>query len=437
MKFPKINIRISHISSFQCYQLFRYGALILIGILFSKSHLSLQEIGQYETLLLVSGAVTFFWVAGLMNSMVTLYPEEGKPSSFFFNSFLLVSIFNVLIILLMVFFKTQIIATITHGKDIPYFNLLLLYMFLNTPSFLIEHILLIKKDGKQILLYGSSIYPLQVILVAAPVFLGYGIEASVWGLIIIAILKLIILTSLLLQHTVFRVDYKMIQDHLKLAYPLMIAALFSGSADYIDGIIVSKKCSPEHFAIFRFGARELPFTLLMANALGVALLPVFRNKFVQESFVSMKTRSRRLMHLLFPVTFILLVTSHKLYPFIFNANFAASASVFNVFLLLIVSRLVFPQTILIGTHKTRVIMVVSFIEIVINVTSSLVLLHYFGIIGVAYGTVIAYYSEKILLIAYVNYFFQLKTSDYIPIRLLSVYTILLIVCFLLVEVVFL
>ena len=383
--------------------------------------------------MMLSGAFTFFWISGLMNSMLSLYGKESGKNSFYFNSFLSVLLFNFIIIFLMLAFKSNIITWFSKGRDIPYYNLILIYVFLNTPSFIIEHIFLLRKESKNIIAYGSIIYSLQIIFVVAPIFLNYSIEMSLYGLIGIAIIKLIILASLLMKHSLFVINIRQIKAHINLALPLMTSALFSGSADYIDGIIVSKNFTPNVFAIFRFGARELPFTLLMANAMSVALVPIFSSGELKDSLAEIKRRSTRLMHLLFPITIILLLTSKYIFPIVFNTQFIESARVFNVFLILIISRMIFPQTILIGLRKTRIIMLAAFLEIIINVASSLILLQFFGIIGVAMGTVIAYFSEKLILLLYAYYFLRIKPSEYFSIAILSMYSILLIACYIFEE----
>ena len=429
MKLPKL---INHVSSFQFYQLFRYGALIIISILFAKSNLSIGEIGNYETLMLISSAVSSFWVAGLMNSMLALYKTEEKKSSFFFNSFLLILIFNSIVVLLMIAFKTNI-QDIVQQKEIPYYTLLLIFIFLNTPSFLIEHILLLKKQSHAIISYGIIIYSLQIIIVVAPIFFGYSIEASIYGLIIISVIKLIILFYLLIKNSTFELNGRAMNKHLQFAAPLMASSLFSGSADYIDGIIVTKNFDSSTFAVFRYGARELPFTLLMANAMSVALVPVVASGLLESSLKEIKQRSTRLMHLLFPITIVLLLISKWLYPIIFNPKFIGSADVFNIFLMLIISRMIFPQTILMGLRKTRIIMFAAFIEMLINIAFSLILLKYFGLMGVAYGTIIAYFSEKLILLFYSYYILKIKPKDYIPITVLTAYSATLIICYFLVE----
>jgi len=56
---------------------------------------------------------------------------------------------------------------------------------------------------------------------------------------------------------------------------------------------------------------------------------------------------------LFPLSGIMMIVSHRVFPVIFNVNFSGSATIFNIYLLLIVSRLLFPQIILIGLQKNK------------------------------------------------------------------------------------
>jgi hypothetical protein len=51
---------INTISAFQFYQLVKYATLILIGVVFTKTALTQSAIGEYETFVFITGAVSFF-----------------------------------------------------------------------------------------------------------------------------------------------------------------------------------------------------------------------------------------------------------------------------------------------------------------------------------------------------------------------------------------
>jgi len=119
---------------------------------------------------------------------------------------------------------------------------------------------------------------IQLVLVIAPLVAGYPIIWSIWGLIIISVARFIWLIILLLRYAEFKISIPFIREHLYLGTPLILSSLLSGSAQYIDGLIVTNRFDAATFALYRYGAKELPFTLLLANGLSNAMLPEFSKK---------------------------------------------------------------------------------------------------------------------------------------------------------------
>ena len=124
-----------------------------------------------------------------------------------------------------------------------------------------------------------------------------------------------------------------------------------------------------------------------------------------------------------------MIGSKWFYPILFNENFTQSAAIFNVYLLLIASRFVFPQSILIAKKENKLLFTVSVIELTINILLSVILMLKLGIIGIAYGTVIAFAIEKMIFVYLVKVKWQISIHQYIPIRVLLTAIILLILTF--------
>jgi Na+-driven multidrug efflux pump len=61
--------------------------------------------------------------------------------------------------------------------------------------------------------------------------------------------------------------------------------------------------------------------------------------------------------------------------------------------------MIFPQTVIMGILKNRVFYVISTNYLIINIVLSFWFIYLFGIIGIAYATVIAYTIEKLMLVA--------------------------------------
>ncbi|MFC2118725.1 oligosaccharide flippase family protein, partial [Bacteroidota bacterium] len=408
---------VNNISGLQFFNLLRYGTLLLIGIIFTKTDLSLSDIGYYHVLLLIAAAVSSFWLSGIIQSLLPLYKnnktfsskeEDNKKSAELFNAFLLLCLFSVAAAFFVFIFQNFLSRALNNSETIPFLNLLLLFILFNGPASLVEYIYLLKRQPEKIIKYGLISFILQFVVVAGPAILGYNIEICICGLVLINVIRFAWLIKLLFRNAEFKISFKFIKEHLTLGTPLILSIFLSGSATYIDGFIILNKFDSEKFAVFSYGARELPLVVLLANAFSVSMISEFKGDNLNDLLKKIKNKSIKIARYLFPVSIVLLATSKWFFPRIFNPEFAESAVIFNIYLLLIVSRLVFPQTILIGLKKTKIILLASAFEILLNVFFSLLLINYFGIAGVAIATVIAYYFEKIFLILYNHYYLKIS-----------------------------
>ena len=116
---------------------------------------------------------------------------------------------------------------------------------------------------------------------------------------LVALFKWICLALLLFKYARFKPDWALLKRHLLLALPILLAIFVSGSSEYIDGLIVKnmhRKFGEVGFAVFRYGAKELPILLIVANTLSTAMIAhVAAN--VQNGIQELKDRSKRLMHM--------------------------------------------------------------------------------------------------------------------------------------------
>ena len=428
--------RISHIVALQFFQILRYSTLILIGVVFAKSGLSISQIGQYETFLLIAGAVSFFWLSGLIQGFLPLIDKESiaRKSPLLFNVFYLVAGLSVLSGAFLIVFEHSISGFLLKKASVPYLHYLLIYLLISTPASLVEYIYLIKNQGEQIVRYGVISFFLMFVLIIIPPVLGFGIEYSLAGLIASAGFRFGWLLILLFKNSSTDVDWTFIREHLRSSTPLILSLLLSGSAQYIDSFIVTSYFDDATFAVFRYGAREFPLVLLMANAFSISMLPGFSDHSkLQSNLASIKLNAQKLGNWMFPLSGLLMLVSHWAFPVVFNVGFAQSATIFNIYLLLIISRLLFPQTILIGLRKTNLIMLASFLEIIVNVTFSLCFVQIWGLAGVAYGTLVAYVFEKFLLMVFVSKSYNIKVSSYLNGSRHLVYSLLLTAEFIVIE----
>ncbi|HLP52630.1 MAG TPA: oligosaccharide flippase family protein [Chitinophagales bacterium] len=406
--------KFSSLSSLQLFQLIRYGTFILIGICYAKLSLPQSEIGHFETFLLVSGMVSFFWVSGLINSMLSIYPKKGEEEkkAVLFNTFVTLFLFSLLAGVLLLVFSSNLLGFLDKQSDGKLIKLAILYLLLSNPSFVAEYILYLNDRKTEIVLYGASVAFLSLCVAVVPVYYNYPVEYAMYGLIVVALLRLLFTVFLLGRFASFKFDSGIQLNGIRVSLPLIGSLFVSGSAEYIDGILVKAKFDDMFFAVYRYGAKELPILLIVANTFSTAMVPVISGN-LQQGLEELKARSTRLMHIFFPLTMVLMILSPVIYKYAFSDSFIYSSIIFNIYLLLAIPRFLFPQTVLTGLQHNRYLLISSLLEITINVSLSVYLAGKIGLPGIAMGTFVAYTFDKVFLMAVLRFRYGIKTSSYV------------------------
>jgi O-antigen/teichoic acid export membrane protein len=412
--------------AFQAFQVMRYGALLLTGAAFAHGGLGTFGIGVYEGLVFLGSLLSFWWLSGITQSCLTTatLSTEGRSSDVF-NVFVVLSVAGVL---LLVLFRT-LVTPFTFLTNKP--DLLAFYttygwcLALITPVYLIEQMLLLRKEAVGLVAYGVIAFGSQLVLMAVPIFLGHGLEMALQGLLIATFGRYVLLWVLLARWAEFRIDTAYLFRFWAHAWPLAVGTLLAGSSEYIDGLIVSRYFDEETFATYRYGAKELPLSLILATAFSNSLVPAIVQRGLTSVMGEVRTSGRRLMHLFFAVGLVLMVSGPFIYPLVFNVDFSASVPVFCTYLLLIIPRSVFPQPLLIGAGHSKVVMTSSAIELTVNVGLSLLLLPFLGTTGIALGTVVAAFTDKVYSAIRLRSLCGVRPSDYTDVSIWAAWSAVL------------
>jgi O-antigen/teichoic acid export membrane protein len=414
----------------QGFQVLRYAGLLLTGVLLAKSPLDTGSIGLYEALLLVSGFTGFFWIGGLLNALVPLYrsirrqaadqPTTGSAHSLqaaqqglLGEAFRSSTLLNAALVVLLVFLPEPWRALLGLNNCSNWvWGLFCAFVFFNNPAYLAEYVYLVREESRALLVYGVLVFSGQLLAVGLPPMLGMGLEASVAGMALTALLRWGWLLHLLGPSWRSRAEKKLRSALRTTALPLAGSLLLGGTAMYLDGFIVAGALGQEALAVFRYGARELPLVLLLANAFSTAASADVAED-LQASLGLIRERSRAMLRRFAPITVAMMLSSHWWFPKVFRPEFAQSHEIFDIYLLLLIPRLLFPQTILTGLGVTKIMFWISGAELALNAALSLLLIGPMGMQGVAWATVIASVADKLLLVGYNRRNLNLHPSTYI------------------------
>jgi len=435
--------KINNVSALQTFQFLRFLCFLIFSIYFTKVPLSGGDIGSWEKMLFISGALSYFWVTGILQSFLPLSQRskafvqhqriDGKSPELF-NAFILLLTFSIafaLLILMMYGFG----KIYTETPKIPYPGWLILYFIFSNSSALIEHIFLIQNRPLHIFWYGIISTIIQILAVCVPIMLGLGIVSAILGLIVVSMLRFLFLIALLFRYAEFKLSIPFILNNLYVGYPIMLSALLSGSAQYVDSLVATIAFDAKDFAVFRYGCKELPFVVMMTSGLHNALIPAFSiKKNIPDILAEIRKKSLQQMHILFPLTILVIIFNQQIFRILFNPDFIKSAGVFMIYQLMIVSRVLFPQTILIGLKKTHILMWAAIIQIALNIPLAFFLVHIkYGINGIALSSCLLHILEKFILIGYNYRKLGISPKTYTPINWYIFYSVLIGIVFVVID----
>ena len=422
---------LSNTRAMQSYQLMRAGAGIFTGIFLAKSALSTADIGIWESLLFLGTLVIFTGVNGFLQGITPVFTplDTLKRRQFLFQVFVL---FFLVGLFLFVFFSVAgvfIIPAFTGLSDLPGYYWFALYLWLNMSSLPVEILYLLQNRPYAIVWWGILGFGGQLIAVCLPVFMGFGIVTGVQCLCLLALLKLIWTLFLVFRHLSIAFKGSEMRQYIRLSAPLALNSFTGNLMHLYDGWLVGYWfANPAIFALYRYGSREFPWASALSTALGTAAVPGI-SAHCSTGLNDLKQRSTRLLHAVMPATILLVALTPWLFPIVFNPSFQPSAGLFQIYLLVTLSRVLLPNSVLIGLGDTKIIFYTGLGELVIKLTTGWLFIQWWGLPGLAWSVVVSFWFEKLALGFYLWKYKGIAPSAWLPVRWYGIYALLLLVVF--------
>lgn len=407
----------------QVFMMCRLGGILLSSIVIARV-LPMEQVGVFELLMLCGYLMTFFWSDALLKGYLGIFAGKSTPpQQATFLILLLLAAFLAMAIL--VGGRDWVIPLITDRRSLEGLAWFAIYQAFIIPFWLAPFLDILRKQ---------QIWVAGMFVLIGPSFAGWigfsaipAIEGVLIGLMSYALVGFLwVMASLQFPR---RLDIrKMIIQLWPLIWPLMLYAISTAIAKSFDAWLVARQFDESTFAIFRYGAREFPLVVALATGLSTSII----SRLIQPDGMSeLKTRSTRLMHICYPLVILLLLLSTPLFVFFFGKDYEASARIFNLYLLLTLTQLVFPQSVLTSKGDTRLLWYVSLIELGVNVVASYMLLQWLGLVGIVWGTIIAFAFEKIVLLFILHRRYAIAPGHIISFRVWGTYVILMVAAFIL------
>ncbi len=405
----------------QLFMLCRQSGVIISSIVIARS-LPVAEVGVFEMLMLCGYLMTFFWSDALLKGYLAtpqINQDEATASSFIWF-YLLAGMTGMAILVMGQDFLLPFFVDRPTLQGLPLFAL---YQALVIPVWIAPFLGILKKQNALLI----SVY----VLIGPSFACWAGLRSipDLTGILIGLISYALVGLIWVLVNTGFVRDMqvkKLVVSLWPATWPLVMYAVSAGLARSFDAWLVAHRFDEASFAIFRYGAREFPLVMALAAGLSTIMIPKLR--FVQ-ALEELESRSTRLMHLCFPIVSVIMLLSPFLFAFFFGAAYRESALIFNIYLLVTLTQLLFPQSVMTARGDTRLLWYVSIAELLVNVVASIILLSYFGLAGIAWGTLIAFAFEKAVLMVLVRKRYGIQPGQLVNVPVWLIYLLVLSISF--------
>jgi O-antigen/teichoic acid export membrane protein len=351
-----------------------------------------------------------------MNALVSFSAgaDKEKIKQYFFNAFIVIVSLNLLTNLALLFLF-PIFSKLSIMMDSQRMMLLVVFNLFNHTAYLVEHYYLITKRSKSLIAFSLLSVVITVGLSSITLLSNASVDYLLFALILAAIFRFIWLLAILIRNNSFTIDLPFLKPFIWQSVLLALSILLGSVADYFDEMLVNLKYSKQWFAIFKYGAKEFPLLLLISNALNTVFIrEISENK--EAGLATIRRFSKRFMWVLYPIIILVFLTSPKWYPIVFDPGFLPSSPIFNLYLLLVVSRMLFPQSVLSGLGQNQYLVYSALIEVFIHIGLSLLLQPIWGLNGLAIATVSAYTIDKLFLIGICKWKFKVELQTFLPVK---------------------
>jgi hypothetical protein len=204
---------------------------------------------------------------------------------------------------------------------------------------------------------------------------------------------------------------------LRQALPLVLVAVVAQGGGLLDGYLVVHFYD-DQFAQFRYGSKELPLVLILANALSLThageIASALRREAVAPALAALRRASARLLSWSAPLTILLLLGSDVIFDQILGPDYRSAVPVFDFCLLLSLPRAWFPQAVVRGYQHNYALTRSAVFELVIKVGLSLWWMSLWGVPGLALATVVGLFFEKVYLALHCHYRLHIGLDRYTP-----------------------
>lgn len=221
-----------------------------------------------------------------------------------------------------------------------------------------------------------------------------------------------------------KLNFAIIKSFFKYGYTIGITMVIGTLIKRTDGFMISSMSEQKDYAIYRMGALEIPFLMLVFSSIITVLLPsitkLYQEKKIKEICKLKKKAISTSVIGIYPSLIFALVFAYPVLSVYFGEAYLASISVFVIYNLVLFIRVNDYRDILIAASKMRLIFILDVFVFVLNLILNYFLIKQFGVIGAVWATIISMALLSASLLAVTLKFLKVPFSAFFNFKLISI-----------------
>ena len=297
------------------------------------------------------------------------------------------------------YFGADVIGHLMHAPKLPVLlRVFALYPLFMLPTLSLEGTLLFHNHPVTLVVYNAAVRIGMFGSLVVPIWLHFSLvtTVSVW----VAEAAVMCLWALGLSFSTVRKTplvwhRQMLHDVWGFSLPLALLTIINLCGSYMDRFVVSHFFGAAAFGVYANATLEVPTVTMVTSATAVVLLAEFSRRSAagdDQAVLTVWHRATIKTALIILASFGFLVFwGHEAMLVLFSNRFAESGNIFSILVWIIPLNLFSMRPLYIAAGSTRILLLLSLLDMVNGITCMLIFGHFFGLLGIAIGVTVTNY----------------------------------------------
>lgn len=380
--------------------------LLLITIILAR-YLSKPEFASYDQFWLIYN--TFFPVLSFaFTSSVYFFGARENAGKYITAMLLFLTLAGFILTLSLFLLRFEIAKFLNNPQFHKEFLKFAPFFLFSLPSLMLDAILVLKNEFKRLFTITNFTVIAYVGVVALTISLEQGISFIFIGFSLISILRFIYTWYLIRKSFNEKLEtmFPYLKEILLYTAPLIVGHISALISRQVDKYIIANNFSSDLYATYAIGAKELPIIPLITSSFASVIFP-------EISKLHSAGRNSEIVHLvkdvvkstsliIIPIFSFLIFFSQEFILILFSKKYLDSTAIFRIYLFFLPVRILVYSSILSALGRQKIYMLVSFLDLVLNLVLGTTLVKVIGLLGPAIAVVVSTYVEAFIMLFFIS-----------------------------------